>query len=114
MKLHEDKKLFNEAIRATAQRMDILDIYIEKDYWVCFALHTIFEGNFKDMVVFKGGTALSKCHQIIERFSEDIDWEFWLNILRSSLDALKPDFGLPGVQTKSGLDFDIGGFGELN
>ncbi len=73
MKLHEDKKLFNEAIRATAQRMDILDIYIEKDYWVCFALHTIFEGNFKDMVVFKGGTALSKCHQIIERFSEDID-----------------------------------------
>ena len=35
MKLHEDKKLFNEAIRATAQRMDILDIYIEKDYWVC-------------------------------------------------------------------------------
>jgi len=73
MILHEDSKLFNEAIRATAQRMDILDIYIEKDYWVCYALNLIFKGAFKDLVVFKGGTALSKCHEIIERFSEDID-----------------------------------------
>ena len=73
MKLHENIDLFNQAIRATAQRMDILDIYIEKDYWVCYALNTIFKGDFKDVVVFKGGTALSKCHEIIERFSEDID-----------------------------------------
>lgn len=73
MKLHENIDLFNQAIRATAQRMDILDIYIEKDYWVCYALNTIFKGHFKDVVVFKGGTALSKCYEIIERFSEDID-----------------------------------------
>ncbi|MEP2058020.1 MAG: nucleotidyl transferase AbiEii/AbiGii toxin family protein [Maribacter litoralis] len=73
MTLHENRELFNQAIRATAQRMGILDIYIEKDYWVCYALNTIFKGNFKDVVVFKGGTALSKCHEIIERFSEDID-----------------------------------------
>lgn len=73
MKLHEDLDLFNQAIRATAQRMDILDIYIEKDYWVCYALNIIFNGTFKDMVIFKGGTALSKCNEIIERFSEDID-----------------------------------------
>ena len=73
MKLHENIDLFNQAIRATAQRMDILDIYIEKDYWVCYALNTIFKGDFKDVVVFKGGTALSKCYEIIERFSEDID-----------------------------------------
>lgn len=26
-----------------------------------------------DQVVFKGGTALSKCHRLIERFSEDVD-----------------------------------------
>ena len=73
MKLHQDIKLFNEAIRATAQRMGILDIYIEKDYWVCYALYLIFNGPQKDHVIFKGGTALSKCYQIIERFSEDID-----------------------------------------
>ena len=73
MTLHEDTDLFNQAIRATAQRMGILDIYIEKDYWVCYALYLIYTGRFKDEVVFKGGTALSKCYSSIERFSEDID-----------------------------------------
>tara|TARA_R110000744_G_scaffold316945_2_gene423622 strand:+ start:9551 stop:10528 length:978 start_codon:yes stop_codon:yes gene_type:complete len=73
MTLHENTELFNEAIRATAQRMGILDIYIEKDYWVCYTLYLIYTGTFKDEAVFKGGTALSKCYSIIERFSEDID-----------------------------------------
>ncbi|NRA91802.1 MAG: nucleotidyl transferase AbiEii/AbiGii toxin family protein [Psychroserpens sp.] len=73
MKLHEDKDLFNQAIRATAQEMNILDIYIEKDYWVCYALYLIYDSEFKSEVIFKGGTALSKCLDIIERFSEDID-----------------------------------------
>ena len=73
MTLHEDSKLFNEAIRATAQRMEIPEIYIEKDYWVCYALHLIYNSGIKDEVIFKGGTALSKCNQLIERFSEDID-----------------------------------------
>lgn len=73
MILHQDPKLFNEAIRATAQRMDMLDIYIEKDYWVCYALHLLYHSAIKDEVVFKGGTALSKCFDMIERFSEDID-----------------------------------------
>ncbi|WP_238857930.1 nucleotidyl transferase AbiEii/AbiGii toxin family protein [Poritiphilus flavus] len=53
--------------------MGILDIYIEKDYWVCYALKLIFESAIKDEVIFKGGTALSKCYNFIERFSEDID-----------------------------------------
>lgn len=73
MTLHENTALFNEAIRATAERMGILDIYIEKDYWVCYALHLIYHSKFKDEVIFKGGTALSKCFDVIERFSEDID-----------------------------------------
>ena len=73
MILHEDQKLFNDAIRATAQRMEIPDIYIEKDYWVCYALHLIYNSAIREEVIFKGGTALSKCNQLIERFSEDID-----------------------------------------
>jgi hypothetical protein len=32
MKLHENKKLFEQFIRLTAEQKDILDIYIEKDY----------------------------------------------------------------------------------
>ena len=74
MNLHQNAKLFKEAVRATAQQMGILDIYIEKDYWVTKALHTIFSNEIGQEVVFKGGTALSKCFGLIERFSEDIDF----------------------------------------
>ncbi|SDX53295.1 nucleotidyl transferase AbiEii/AbiGii toxin family protein [Flavobacterium degerlachei] len=73
MKLHENKLLFRQAVRFTAQQMNIPEIYIEKDYWVTFALHTIFHNEIGKHTIFKGGTALSKCFNLIERFSEDID-----------------------------------------
>lgn len=73
MKLHEDTKLFQQAARATAQYKKIPEIYIEKDYWVTYALNTIFTSEIGKETVFKGGTALSKCYGLIERFSEDID-----------------------------------------
>lgn len=73
MRLHEDPQLFQQAIRATAQQRGILDIYVEKDYWVTYALKVVFASPCGAYAVFKGGTALSKCYQVIERFSEDID-----------------------------------------
>ncbi|WP_149277142.1 nucleotidyl transferase AbiEii/AbiGii toxin family protein [Pareuzebyella sediminis] len=73
MNLHSNRELFVDAITATAQRMDILEIYIEKDYWLCYALKLIYESKIKDEAIFKGGTALSKCYSYIERFSEDMD-----------------------------------------
>ncbi|AZI22532.1 nucleotidyl transferase AbiEii/AbiGii toxin family protein [Chryseobacterium taklimakanense] len=73
MRLHTDKKLFRDAVRFTAQQMNIPEIYIEKDYWVCYALYLIFSSEAGKYCVFKGGTALSKCYKIIDRFSEDID-----------------------------------------
>lgn len=73
MKLHEDIKLFRQSIDFTAQQMGILPIYVEKDYWVTYVLHLIFHDTIGTETVFKGGTALSKCFGLIERFSEDID-----------------------------------------
>lgn len=73
MKLHTNKQLFIDAVNITAQRLNIPPIYIEKDYWVTYALHTIFNNNIGKETVFKGGTALAKCYKLIERFSEDID-----------------------------------------
>ncbi len=73
MRLHENKELYKDAILATAQLKGIPEIYIEKDYWVTLALNRIFASNTGKDAIFKGGTALSKCYQIIERFSEDID-----------------------------------------
>jgi hypothetical protein len=73
MILHQHKENFKKAIELTAARMGIKAIYVEKDYWVTYALFTIFHNEIGKDAVFKGGTALSKCYNIIERFSEDID-----------------------------------------
>ena len=73
MKLHKDKSLFKDAVIATAQLKSIPEIYVEKDYWVTYALWTVFNDSIGEETVFKGGTALSKCFDLIERFSEDID-----------------------------------------
>ncbi|MEA1987123.1 MAG: nucleotidyl transferase AbiEii/AbiGii toxin family protein [Candidatus Marinimicrobia bacterium] len=73
MNLHENKELFKDAIIATAQLKGIAEIYIEKDYWVTLALYSIFSNEIGKYCIFKGGTALSKCNHLIDRFSEDID-----------------------------------------
>ena len=74
MKLHEYKNAFEGAVAATAQHFNISEVFIEKDYWVTYALKQIFQNeNTKDIAIFKGGTSLSKCYKIINRFSEDID-----------------------------------------
>jgi Nucleotidyl transferase AbiEii toxin, Type IV TA system len=73
MKLHENKTLYRQSIQYTADLLKIPAIYIEKDYWVSYALFTIFNNEIGKDTIFKGGTALSKCFSLIERFSEDID-----------------------------------------
>lgn len=40
MILHQNKELFVNYIRITAQQMKIPAIYVEKDYWVTYALFT--------------------------------------------------------------------------
>jgi len=69
--LDEEKKLIFESV---AYQMRINPAIIEKDYWVCLTLYYLFSfSSFKDHLVFKGGTCLSKVYNVIERFSEDID-----------------------------------------
>ena len=46
---------------------------MEKDYWVTYALFHIYTNEIGKETIFKGGTSLSKCFQLIERFSEVID-----------------------------------------
>ncbi len=73
MNLHNNKQLFQQAVRSAEAQLSIPAIYIEKDYWVTFALHALFADSVGEETIFKGGTALSKCFKLIERFSEDID-----------------------------------------
>ena len=117
MKLHENKTLFRQAVQFTADQMKIPAIYIEKDYWVTYALFTVFNNEIGKDTVFKGGTALSKCYKMIDRFSEDID----LVVLRREgesnnklttkirtisdiVNAVLPEVNIDGLTQKMGMN----------
>ena len=71
MKLHNNSELFTNLIKATSDYYGIDTSLIEKDYYVTMVLKKL---NDKiPGLMFKGGTCLSKCFNIIDRFSEDID-----------------------------------------
>lgn len=73
MILHNDKDLFDKAIKETADNLTIREVFIEKDYWISLVLKKLSESKYVDKVVFKGGTSLSKGFDLIKRFSEDVD-----------------------------------------
>lgn len=54
--------------------MDVDFTIVEKDFWVCWILKSLFAlRGEQPKLTFKGGTSLSKAYGIIDRFSEDID-----------------------------------------
>lgn len=73
MNLHENKKLFTDAVLAASEYLDIRPVYIEKDYWITRSLTLMVQNSNAEKAIFKGGTSLSKAHKIGNRFSEDID-----------------------------------------
>jgi hypothetical protein len=117
MNLHTDLKLFRQAIQYTSDQMQIPAIYVEKDYWVTFALYTIVKAPIGKETIFKGGTALSKCYKLIERFSEDIDLVVVRNVgetdskLKSKLKEISnsiskelPEVAIEGITRKMGMN----------
>ena len=80
----EERRLYFEQ---AAQRRGLLPVILEKDFWVCWLLGVLFNSRYRDVLVFKGGTSLSKVFGAIARFSEDIDL------------SLSPDFlGLSDIE----------------
>jgi hypothetical protein len=69
--LTEDQR--KETLRQAARTSGISPKAIEKDWWVTSVLRALFEGPYTSFMIFKGGTSLSKCWNLIDRFSEDID-----------------------------------------
>jgi hypothetical protein len=64
------QRLFSQ----TGTQMGLPAPIIEKDFWVCWLLKQLFTiPDLNGWLVFKGGTSLSKCFKLIQRFSEDID-----------------------------------------
>ena len=95
----QDRK---DVFEATAEELNTLSTYIEKDFWLCLVLDILYNGLSEGhpRLLFKGGTSLSKVYQLINRFSEDVD----LVVFRDDLgfggdnDPEKPD--ISGKQRK--------------
>ena len=85
--LHKNSELFLQAINIVSQEKNILPEIIEKDYYVTLILKYLSEKI--PFIVFKGGTSLSKCHNIIKRFSEDIDIAIDTEISKSQKKNIK-------------------------
>ena len=66
----QDRKDIFSSVGATKR---IRGEAVEKDWWVIQVLRVLFSSKYKDSIVFKGGTSLSKGWHLIERFSEDVD-----------------------------------------
>lgn len=71
MNLHLNHEAFTELVTAASNELHIPPGIVEKDYYVTLTLREL-SSRIKGMV-FKGGTSLTKCYHILERFSEDID-----------------------------------------
>ena len=69
--LHNKTEIFEQLILRTSEYLNIKPEIIEKDYFVTVFLKKLVEK--MPEIIFKGGTSLSKCYGLIERFSEDID-----------------------------------------
>lgn len=80
LKLSSDERSLY--IEQAATLRNISPVIMEKDFWVCWLLSILFESEFGDSLVFKGGTSLSKVFGAIDRFSEDIDLSLSPTFLR--------------------------------
>ena len=73
MKLHLNKELFRDIIDTLNTRTGIAIDIIEKDYYVCILLKELSKRQNELKAYFKGGTAIYKILNKMNRFSEDID-----------------------------------------
>ena len=105
----ERSDLFREAAWQLGDARGMNPAVVEKDFWVCWVLKQLFEDpELKDRMVFKGGTTLSKCYQLIERFSEDIDLILDWRLLGYGAGQRDPfeDFGSNTKQDKFNKQFN--------
>jgi hypothetical protein len=71
LELGDDER--RQYIEQAAIQRNMSPVVLEKDFWVCWLLGILFESEFAENLVFKGGTSLSKVFGVVARFSEDID-----------------------------------------
>lgn len=73
MKLHLNKELFRDIIDTLNTKTGVAIDIIEKDYYVCLILEELAKKQNEIKAYFKGGTAVYKILENMNRFSEDVD-----------------------------------------
>lgn len=84
----EREEIFSEA----AFKIGATPAIVEKDFWVVWILDKIFSDEaLSKILMFKGGTSLSKVFHVISRFSEDIDLILdWREVTKDNPKVDKP------------------------
>lgn len=81
MEIYKNRELFEQLILKVSQDLSINETIVEKDFYVTLILKELVK-RCPD-IVFKGGTSLSKCYKLVNRFSEDIDISYEENATES-------------------------------
>ncbi len=93
-------------LRVIARERGIRLDVVEKDYVNSWILHAIFTSGLKDILVFKGGTALTKLYfPKVWRFSEDLDFTATQAFSQSALAK-----ALAVTSSLSGVGFEVRSF----
>ncbi|MGN1298277.1 MAG: nucleotidyl transferase AbiEii/AbiGii toxin family protein [Clostridia bacterium] len=79
MKLHLDREVFKQFINKISIETNIAMDILEKDYYVCCILQELSKKQDELQAYFKGGTAIYKILDTMNRFSEDIDLTVKIN-----------------------------------
>lgn len=108
MFLHKDKELFKDVVIAASVDQNRPIAIIEKDYYVTMILKLLSQNELE--CVFKGGTSLSKCYHVIDRFSEDIDIAFSDKLTQGQRKKLK---NVTIAQISNMLDLPISNWEDL-
>ena len=96
-----DKQVYFEVM---ADELDVMPQLIEKDFWVCWILKILFSlPTAGSHLIFKGGTSLSKCYNVIKRFSEDVDISIERTFLTSQ-ESIEPEKKQSGKENQRRLD----------
>lgn len=99
-----------DEIRKTAREKRFPAGVIEKDYALMWLLYGIYNSRLKDILAFKGGTALSKAYfPKFWRLSEDLDFTIVKDVKPSEIETMLKDcFSM--INEMTGMSFHIVSF----
>lgn len=84
-------KLSNRLFKEQGGRR-IPDLVLERDYCIAWFLVGLSRTPLREKLIFKGGTALKRCHYAEYRFSEDMDFtlaaELTFDVLKAELERV--------------------------